>query len=297
MKLDSLLIYLPERLSMALISLKVSNITEIRMRANLPASVTCDMGNITFDKNGNITTPEKGLCLTNNEISSSINALCKYSKYSYESFINNGFIPIDDGARAGVCGKAVTENGKIISFSEITSVNIRLNTFLPEIAKDAALLMKKSPCGIAIYSPPGKGKTTYLKSLIHLLSLGKFTPPYRIGVIDERFELCEGNFKKGFCDVISGVSKSVGIELFTRTMSPEIIVCDEIFKGDEDAILSGCNAGVSFICSFHGESMESLLKRNFVSNIVNSGVFKYSIRIEKIENEYKYTIEPTRRTT
>jgi uncharacterized protein YbcV (DUF1398 family) len=43
--------------------------------------------------------------------------------------------------------------------------------------------------------------------------------------------------------------------------------------------------------------MESLLKRNFVSNIVNAGVFKYSIGIEKTENEYKYIINPIRRMT
>ncbi len=291
MNLDSLLIYLPERLSIALIALDASQITEIRMRVNCPVSVTCSSGNVTFDSKGKIMPPQKGLILTEKEISSCVNALCKYSKYSYEEFINQGFIPLDGGARAGVCGRAVTENGKITTFSQITSINIRLNTFQEEIAKDAALLMKKNPCGIAVYSPPGHGKTTYLKSLIYLLSMGKYTPAYRIGVVDERFELCEGVTKNGFCDVISGVNKKTGIELLTRSLSPEIIVCDEIFKGDEDAILSGCNAGVSFICSFHGKTIEEVSKRAFASNIINAGVFSYALGIEKTGCEYKYIIK------
>ena len=291
MKLDSLYLYLPERLSKALIALEIPNISEIRLRENSPVSITCASGNVTFDEKGNITPTEKGMSLNQKELSYCVNALCKHSKYSFEEYIKNGFIPLDSGARAGVCGKALLENGKIVTFSQITSVNIRLNGFYPDIAKECALLMKNSPCGIAVYSPPGVGKTTYLKSLIYLLSTGKHTPSYRTGVIDERFELCENQLKSGLCDIIGGVSKSFGIELLTRTMSPEIIVCDEILKGDEEAILSGCNAGVSFICSFHGRSIEEIMKRGFVMNIINAGIFKYSVGIEKHENEYKYTIK------
>jgi stage III sporulation protein AA len=219
-----------------------------------------------------------------------VTALCKRSRYSFEEYIKSGFIPLDSGARAGICGNALTENGKIISFSQITSINIRLNVFLPDIAKDTAMLMKNSPCGIAIYSPPGHGKTTYLKSIIHLLSIGKFSPAYRVGVIDERFELSDSAIKKGLCDVLSGCSKRVGIELLTRTMSSEIIVCDEVSKADEDAIISGCNAGASFICTFHGATFESLMKRSFVANIVNAGIFQYALGIEKRDGEYKYKV-------
>lgn len=290
MKLDSLYLYLPERLSKALIALDITDITEIRLRESGAVSVTCANGNIVFDEKGNITSVEKGIHLTAKEISECVEALCKHSKYSFEEYIKNGFIPLDSGARAGVCGKALTSKGSITTFSEITSVNIRLNSFFPELAKDSALLMKNSPCGIAIYSPPGMGKTTYLKSLIYLLSTGKYTPPYRVGVVDERFELGEATLKKGLCDIISGTPKRFGIELLTRTMSPEIIVCDEILPSDESSILSGCNAGVSFICSFHGRSIEEISKRGYVMNILNSGIFQYSVCIQKSKSEYKYII-------
>lgn len=290
MKIDSLFIHLPERVSKALISLKETEITEIRLRANGPVSVTCKKGNVTFDSFGKVTPPEKALILTEEEISACVDSLCKHSRYSFEEYIKNGFIPLERGARAGICGNAITEDGKIISFSHITSINVRLNIFLPEIAKDTALLMKKSPFGVLVYSPPCRGKTTYLKSLIYLLSTGKYTPPYRVGVIDERFELGDEHIKKGLCDIISGVSKNVAIELFTRTLSPEIIVCDEVTATDEEAILNGCNAGVCFICSFHGKSIEEISKRSFVKRILNAGIFQYSVGIEKTENEYKYTI-------
>ncbi len=291
MNLDYLFIYLPERLSKALIFLEASQVTEIRLRLNAPVSVTCEDGNVTFDQNGQKVKPEKAIKSTADELLQCVNALCKYSKYSFEEYIKKGFIPLESGARAGICGKALTENGRIITFSEITSINIRLNVFLPEIAKDTALLMKNSPCGVAIYSPPCCGKTTYLKSLIYLLSTGKYTHAYRVGVVDERFELSGAYQKKGLCDFISGVDKKTSIELFTRTMSPEIIVCDEIVEEDGKAILSGCNAGVSFVCTFHGRSIEELCKREFIKNIINAGIFKYTVGIEKERNEYKYIIK------
>jgi stage III sporulation protein AA len=292
MNLNSIFVYLPERLSKALISLPVSHVTEIRMRADSPVSVTCSAGNVAFDEKGNVTSPKYGLKLTKDEIHQCVNALCRHSEYSFEEYIKNGFIPLEGGGRAGVCGRAVCEKGAFKGFSEITSINVRLNLFLPEVAKASALLMKKAPCGIAVFSPPGVGKTTYLKSLIRLLSMGKYTPAYRIGIADERFELSEGISQMGICDVISGASKSLAIELFTRTMSSQIIVCDEIFSDDSQAILAGCNAGVCFVCSFHGGSLAEVLKREYVSHIFSRGIFDYAVGIEKEGWEYKYKITP-----
>ncbi len=150
--------------------------------------------------------------------------------------------------------------------------------------------MKEMPLGILVYSPPGHGKTTYLKSLIYLLSMGIYTPPYRVGVVDERFELGEGLCKKGLCDIISGLPKESSIEMLTRTMSPEIIVCDEINKSEKDAIINGCNTGTSFVCSVHGRSIEEIKKRGFVSPLIEANIFEYSVGIRKEFGKYQYEI-------
>jgi len=290
MNFDSVLIYLPERLSKALINLKCKHITEIRMRTGGPVSVTCEKGNITFDEKGRETTVEKGMITTSAEMDLCVSALCNYSRYSFEETIKNGFFPLAGGGRAGVCGRAFMLEGRIISALEITSINIRLNTFIPFLAKEAALLMKERPCGILVISPPGEGKTTYLKSLIHLISTGEFTPAYRVGVVDERFELSEGIARKGFCDFLCGINKKRAIELLTRTMSPEIIVCDEISEDDVSAILGGCNTGVSFVCSVHGKNEEDVKKREFVKKLFEAKLFSYTVGIEKKGEEYLYKI-------
>jgi stage III sporulation protein AA len=150
--------------------------------------------------------------------------------------------------------------------------------------------MRETPLGVLVYSPPGHGKTTYLKSLIYLLSMGIYTNPYRVSVVDERFELGEGLCKKGLCDIISGATKEASIELLTRTMSPEIIVCDEIHKGEKDAIINGCNSGTSFICSVHGKSVEEIKKRAFVLPLIEADIFEYAVGIKKNKGKYEYVI-------
>ncbi len=289
MNLDTIYIYLPERLSKALINSGLTNITEIRLRADAPASVTSFGENITFNERGERVTPRFGMVLTSKEINGCVNALCKYSRYSFEEAIKNGFIPLDGGCRAGVCGKMFSEGGRVISVAEITSVNIRLNTFKPDIAKKLSEKICKNGGGAIIYSPPGVGKTTYLKSVIHLLSTGKCGRALRVGVIDERLELGEGLVQMGLCDIVSGCTKSHGIELLTRTMSPEIIVCDEILKDESDAILKGCNSGVAFVCSVHAESFSGVIERGFTKPLIDAGIFKYSVGIEYSDGEYRYT--------
>jgi len=290
MTLDSILIHLPERVSKAVISLNKPQITEIRLRAFSPISVTCAEGNVIFDEQGREVTAEKGLKLSDTELEETVNSLCRYSRYSYEEYIKEGFIPLEKGGRAGVCGSSFSPDGKTIRFTKITSVNIRLNSFLPQIASDTAKLMKENPFGVLVYSPPGHGKTTYLKSLIYLLSMGIYTKPYRVGVIDERFELGEGLCTKGLCDIISGASKDKAIELLTRTMSPEIIVCDEINKNESQAIINGCNSGTSFICSVHGKSVEEIKKRGFILPIIEANIFKYAVGIKKKNGNYQYEL-------
>ncbi len=290
MTLNSLLIHLPERVSKAIIALNKPQITEIRLRVSCPVSVTCSEGNVIFDEKGRETTAEKGITLSKSEIEETVNSLCRYSRYSYEEYIKEGFIPLEDGGRAGICGNVFSKGGKAFSFSSITSVNIRLNSFHPEIAKDTAKLMEEAPLGILVYSPPGHGKTTFLKSLIYLLSMGIYTPPYRVGVADERFELGEGLIRKGLCDIISGATKEASIEMLTRTMSPEIIVCDEINKSEKDAIINGCNTGTSFVCSVHGRSIDEIKKRGFVSPLLDANIFEYAVGIRKEKGKYRYEI-------
>ena len=82
-------------------------------------------------------------------------------------------------------------------------------------------------------------------------------------------------FEKSLCDFLSGCSKAQGIELATRTLSPEFIVCDEIGnEGEADAILRGATGGVTFIAACHGSAPEELFRKKETARLLSAGIFR-----------------------
>ena len=68
----------------------------------------------------------------------------------------------------------------------------------------------------------------------------------------------------------------------TRTLNPQYILCDEIgLKEETKEILSAVNTGVIFICSAHGESIESVCKRPNIKLLMDSGIFEKYIVVEQ----------------
>ena len=98
----------------------------------------------------------------------------------------------------------------------------------------------------------------------------------RVCVLDEREEIyMPAVFEKSLCDFLSGCSKAQGIELATRTLSPEFIVCDEIGnEGEADAILRGATGGVTFIAACHGSAPEELFRKKETARLLSAGIFR-----------------------
>ncbi len=242
---------------------------EIRLRRNSPISVTVGNKNILFDENGRICNLTVALCATEKEIEECVYKLTEGSLYTCDRYIAQGFIPLAEGGRAGVCGRA-NQNG----FAEITSVNLRLHRFLPHTAKLLIDLYKSQGInGTLVCAPPSLGKTTFLRSAAYLLSAGKGINPLRVGIADERCELAAGCADFGLCDIISGMPKAEAITLLTRTMSPQVIICDEISAEETKSILQAQNTGVHLIASAHCNSPENLLVRGDMKLLLTSGIF------------------------
>ena len=161
---------------------------EIRLRAGLPVALTVggetvfirESGQTSFIITRDLLKAEKA------DLEESFKLLCKSSVYAHEKELKNGFIMMDNGHRAGVCG-TLTEGGVM---RDITSVNIRIAREIFGAAND--IVMDFDGGGLLIAGPPGSGKTTVLRDLVRQLSGGVCGKHYRVAVIDSRGEISGG---------------------------------------------------------------------------------------------------------
>lgn len=249
--------YLPEHLRSAAVRTGslYGQTDEIRLRLFRQMSLTVAGKNIVC-----------GVRCCKEDLDYTVEQLCQGSLYSYADNIREGVITTDCGIRAGVAGRAVVMNGKIECVRDITSVSIRIPHRIPGTADE--LFRNMGVGGVLIYSPPGCGKTTILRELIPLLG-----QTYRTAVIDMRYELCIDDCGE-LVDVYAGYPRGIGIGSAVRTMSPEVIVCDEIM-GSEDvqAIREAYSGGVRVCASVHGRSVTEIMMDRGIAELIECGVF------------------------
>jgi len=271
------LCYLPYRVLccvQGLPSQTQSRITELRLRLEKPFSVTVGGKNILLDARGRPTDGQNALRATKAELEDMLSRLTEGSRYAFEEQLSRGFLTLKDGCRAGIAGEMLphpTVAGAYL-FGEVTSINLRVSRFVFDFAHELVARLREKPAGALVISPPAGGKTTFLRSAAHLLACG--TRPFRVGIADERQELAVSD---GLCDRITGCPKATAIELLTRTMSPEFLICDELGVGEEAALLAAQNTGVHLLASVHGGSVEQALRRPCVQTLYQAGVFGYFV--------------------
>ncbi|MDD2268602.1 MAG: hypothetical protein PHY15_03495 [Eubacteriales bacterium] len=281
--ITSLFKYLPEKLTRILAAVPEKiwvGATEIRLRTGSPFTITVKGKSVALNNDGKPCPISGGVKCTKKDIDDCISLLSRYSLYTFEETIKKGYIPLPDGGRAGICGTAVSGTSGIITFSEITSVNLRIHRLYPNFAYPLAELFRKDgPSGTLVFSPPGLGKTSFLRSAAVLLSGAEFGLELRTALVDERSEVFLPEMSGRLIDVISGCRKSEGIELVTRSMSPQIIICDELSESDCEPLMNAQNSGVVLIASAHGNSLEGIFRRPFMKKLFDSGIFDYSVNI------------------
>lgn len=208
-------------------------------------------------------------------------ALCGYSLHAIQSSLSQGYFTLPGGHRVGVAGNAVWANGKIQNFKTFYSLNIRIarRDDRPLEEKISAILSQPD-AGILLIGPPGSGKTTLLRKMACALS----QKGEKVCVLDTRSEIFPGS-SEGYsippplhCDVWENCPKAKGIEFAVRTLAPQTIVCDEVGSAEEAAaILDGLNAGVRFVMSMHGRSVEQTQLKPQYKILSGSGAFQYYI--------------------
>ena len=113
----------------------------------------------------------------------------------------------------------------------------------------------------------------------------------RVAIIDERGEFDEIDYLGRQVDILHGYKKGVGIEIATRTLSPQLIMVDEIGVEDADAILSSIKCGVPIVATAHAGSKEELLSRAPLRGIFEARAFDLAVGISFASSGYLLSVD------
>ncbi|MBR3163254.1 MAG: stage III sporulation protein AA [Clostridia bacterium] len=262
------------------------NIQEIRIRTNKPVALKID--------NSNRILRHK---VTQEETLRIFEKICEGSIYSYKKQICEGFITIKGGHRIGITGNVAMENDKVININYISSLNFRIARqkleCSNEILKYIINIENNNIYNTLIVSPPGCGKTTILRDIVRKVSNGIKEINFRgrtVGLVDERGEIAA--MYKGIpqndvgirTDVIDNISKDKGMHMLVRSMSPEIISCDEIGSYEDiQAINYAMCSGVKGIFTAHGGNIEDINLNNDLSELLKNNMLERIIFLDTIK--------------
>ena len=243
---------------------------EIRLRCGQTPTLLLPQGEIPFGD---------GEVLWN-DIAHILDKASRSSLHSVARELRRGYVSATGGIRIGICGRLCSEG--VESYQDVSSLAIRIPHEIKGVGARIINALAPYESSVLVVSPPGGGKTTFLRELIRVSSeMGR-----RVAVCDERNEIAamwkgRSSFDLGkHTDVLVGAGKAEGISMLARSMNPEIIAVDEI-SADEDvkAIEQAMGCGANIFASVHGLDMKQLRKRPALNNLLSLGIFNRAVLI------------------
>lgn len=272
---------IPGAIMSALKNLDISKVYELRLRRNAPIVVNYDGKYMILKTNGS--TGEEVVC-DKIMIESVMKAATENSLYAYNYQIKQGFITARGGIRLGISGESVTsDNFMPKTIKDIYSINIRVPHEKKNCGAVAFKFMFNKETGIKntlIVSPPGAGKTTFLRDIARQIS-EQTDKIYNVLIVDERFEIAsvvqgEPMLDCGkFSDIVSGADKQFCFTNGIRAMRPDVIITDELIsEEDMNAVIFAAASGVKVIASVHASSLTELKEKPSFSKVLGEKVFE-----------------------
>ena len=262
----------------------IDNIQEIRIRTDKPIAIKTDNSNRILKYK-----------VSQEETLRIFEKICENSIYSYRKQICEGFITIKGGHRIGITGNVAMEDNRVININYVSSLNFRIARqkleCSNELLKYVINIEADNIYNTLIVSPPGCGKTTILRDAIRKISNGIKEINFRgrtVGVVDERGEIAA--MYKGIpqndigirTDIVDNISKDKGMHMLVRSMSPEIIACDEIGSFEDiQAVNYAICSGVKGIFTAHGDSIEELNLNAEISDLLKKNIIERIVFLDK----------------
>lgn len=297
---DEILPYLPVGLRSAIEVIPaeiLATIQEIRLRRGRPVMLVAGNEEVFVSSRGGVASgPEEGYVLGDQEALVTVQLIVGSSLYAYEDEIRQGYVTLRGGHRVGIAGRAVLGNGTVRVIKDISGFCIRISrevlgaadAVMPHLVKSRHRLFHT-----LIISPPRCGKTTLLRDVARqagdgVPSLG--LAGLRVGIVDERSEIaaCHGGIPQNTVglrtDVLDACPKAAGMIMLVRSMSPDLVVTDEIGR-EEDAVAvrEVMNAGVSIVATAHGESLEDVARRPALRCLFDAQMFERAVTLSSAD--------------
>ncbi|TKC19864.1 stage III sporulation protein AA [Robertmurraya kyonggiensis] len=221
-----------------------------------------------------------------------LNKISHFSIYTLEEELRRGYVTISGGHRIGLAGKVILEQGAVKAIRDVSSFNIRIAREKIGIAEQLTpYIYENGWLHTMIIGPPQTGKTTLLRDFARIISGGNPTfLPEKVGIVDERSEIAgsvHGIPQLTFgprIDVLDACPKAEGMMMMIRSMSPDVLVVDEIGrKEDCDAILEAIHAGIKLFMTTHGNSLDEVSNRPILKPLIEMGIFQRFIELSRLE--------------
>ena len=269
------------------------SIQEIRIKVNKPVIINLSSKEVILNS-----------IVTLDDIKQILVRVSNYSLYAYEEEIKQGYITIKGGHRIGIAGECVLSQGEVRTIRNISSLNIRICREVKGCSNEVMKFITENNrvFNTLIVSPPKCGKTTILRDIARNISNGmpiNSLMGKKVSIIDERSEIasCFNGIPQldvGIrSDILDNCLKKDGMIMAIRSLSPDILICDEIgTDGDMEALNMAFNSGVNIIVSIHGYSIEDIYRRRIFKDLLENSILDRIIVLSNkngpgtIENAY-----------
>ena len=264
---------LPSWLSRPLAELPVElaeQVHEIRLRVGCPVQMTISGVLCTSARIPAL----RQIVLTQLQMDEIFLTLCGGSVHTHQAEVAQGYVTLPNGCRAGLGGRFFLHPTQGAVLQQLHSVNLRIARWkwitLPEELRG---LLEQRLTGVLLIGEPDSGKTTLLRQIARELA----GMQRRACVVDERCEIFPpgDSEKMPPLDLLSGIPKERAVQMALRTLSPQVILLDELGTLAETAALEqGFYSGVDFVASVHAASVEEAARRPQVQALQRHGMLR-----------------------